>query len=75
MEGELNQAFSLVSKHDNASIKQGEHLLSILKKESSYPLALLQYMGNPAISDDGKLRASIELRLWCQYYKVIVRLT
>lgn len=72
MEGELSRAFQMVSQPDNLVIKQGEHLLASLKKEGAYPLALLHYINNPAISDEGKLRAAIELRLWCQYYKVLL---
>jgi hypothetical protein len=65
MEGELSRAFQMVSQPNNAIIKEGTNLLASLKKDNIYPLALLQYMNNSAISDEGKLRAAIELRIWC----------
>jgi hypothetical protein len=65
MEAELNQAFQLVSQANNHSIKQGEQILALLKKDKSYPLALLHYMNSSNVSIDGKKRASIELKLWC----------
>jgi len=46
MDQELNSAFQLVSQPNNQSIKQGEALLSQLKKNNFYPLGLLAYMEN-----------------------------
>lgn len=46
MDNELNQAFNLVSQHNNMQIKEGEAKLAHLKKDSNYPMALLFYMNN-----------------------------
>jgi hypothetical protein len=64
MEVELNKAFSLVSQSNNNSIRQGEQVLAVLKKDQSYPISLLQFM-NSSPSLEYQLRAAIELKLWC----------
>jgi hypothetical protein len=46
MEEQLNKAFQLVGQSNNAAIKQGEHLLGLLKKDTNYPIALLCCMSN-----------------------------
>ena len=72
MEVQLNTAFKLVSQPNNQSIKEGEHLLNLLKKDKTYPIALLHYMNSSNIGPDGKLRAAIELKLWCEFFKVFL---
>lgn len=74
MEVELNKAFHLVSQPNNQAIKEGENMLNFLKKDQGYPIALLQYMNAPAVPPEGKLRAAIELKLWCEFFKVRRRL-
>lgn len=59
MEDQLNKAFQLVAKHDTHTIKQGEQLLAYLKKDKSYPIALLHYMDSQNVTPEGKLRAAI----------------
>lgn len=54
----------MVSQPNTQSIKQGESLLSQLKKNSFYPLGLLAYMENNQ-AFEAQMRAAIELKLWC----------
>lgn len=59
-----------MAQPNNQAIKQGEHLLGLLKKNQTYPIALLHYMNSQSVANEGKLRAAIELKLWAQSYKV-----
>ena len=70
MDINLPNAFSLVSQPNSNLIKQGEQMLAILKKSEEYPLSLINFMNNPAVSPEGKLRSAIELKLWCEHFKV-----
>lgn len=71
LQKELEYAFDLVSKPDNSLIKQGQNQLHKLKSNTNYPMLLLSYLKD-SIGYDGKLRASIQLRIWCDNYKVHV---
>ena len=59
MEAELNRAFDLVSQPNSNTIKEGEQLLSYLKKNPQYPLALLQHINQAQTNEVAKLRAAI----------------
>lgn len=65
----MSRAFQLVEQPNNEVIKEGESLLGRLKKDSQYPLGLILYIHNSNTHQTAKLRAAIELKLWCQYYK------
>lgn len=69
LQKELEHAFSYFEQHDNQSIKSGEALLSKLRSIIDYPILLLTFMRNTD-TKVGKLRAAIELRIWCENYKV-----
>ncbi len=71
MQKELEHAFSLVSRQNNQSIKEGEALLNKLKSNIDYPILLLSYLKD-SITYEGKLRAAIELRIWSDNYKVLI---
>lgn len=45
--------------------------LAKLKNNVEYPLLLIAYMKDSFVFDS-KLRAAIELKLWCEKYKVFV---
>lgn len=66
---ELQQAFNLVSNPNNQLIQNGEAMLKKLKMNADYPLHLLKYMKENH-NNVGQLRAAIELRIWCEDYKV-----
>lgn len=59
-----------MAQPNNQAIKQGENLLGLLKKNQAYPIALLHYMNSQSVTNEGKLRAAIELKLWAQSFKV-----
>lgn len=64
MQKDLEYAFDLVQQYDNQSIKKGESIIAKLKSNIDYPILLLTYMSQ-CDQYNGKLRAAIELRIWC----------
>lgn len=67
MLNELQQAFEMTS--DGKSVKAAEQILNRLRTVPEYPTLLLTYL-NESQMFNGKLLAAIELKIWCDAYKV-----
>lgn len=67
MQKELEQAFEMANY--GSSVKAAEEILGRLRKAPEYPLLLLSHL-NEAPTFNGKLKAAIELKIWCDAYKV-----
>lgn len=67
MQKELEHAFELVG--NGSSVKAAENMLGKLRRSFEYPMLLISYL-NESQSFNGKLRAAIELKIWCDAYKV-----
>lgn len=61
---ELQEAFNLVGQTNNQAIKAGEAMLARMRSNINYPSLLFTCLKE---SDTylTKLRAAIELRIWC----------
>lgn len=70
---DLNEAFKLVNETNNQAIKAGEAILAKMRNNINYPNLLFTCLKDSSI-DVQKLRASIELRIWCESYKVYLSL-
>jgi len=68
----ITTAFQNCSLPDSLKRKQGEQTLISLGNTPSYPLLLLQLILNQ-MNFDISLRASIELKKWCEKYDVKLR--
>lgn len=53
------------------SVKAAEQILNKLRSYPEYPMLLLSHL-NESPTFNGKLMAAIELKTWCDAYKVIV---
>ena len=62
MLNELEQAFEMVNC--GSSVKLAEETIKRMRQMPDYPMLLLSHL-NDSKTFQGKLRASIELKIWC----------
>ena len=62
----------LVGRGSNDCLREGEQLLSRLKKDKQFPLTLLGFLNNTSVPGELQLLSSIQIRQWCEFFKVLL---